>query len=304
MNKYSANCNPSRPRNTSMAATLQNAGIDTDGYLSLRIHPSMLPAESELIVQIRDRKSGELFTLNLNDDDNRLLGRNSRFYGQIMADGHVFNPYIHRRFIAVQFRELVKRHGIDGVRDAVARQYDWKYAIEQVKKECHKLANLARHDRAGFEERSMFFSLSAIVSILSDYVQEVHRTIDASVSRAGHGSAEVYVCNYGRIDRNNIRPMKYRFTRLLTEAAACITYAQLDKLLEKFDFLELDRRLRLPDSFVTPFINAGAYYTLKNAIMFEGKTLYRCDCAGSLKALSDAAKRTPNGAMNLYYSQG
>ena len=98
--------------------------------------------------------------------------------------------------------------------------------------------------------------------------------------------------------------MKYRFTRLLTEAAACITYAQLDKLLEKFDFLELDRRLRLPDSFVTPFINAGAYYTLKNAIMFEGKTLYHCDCAGSLKALSDATKRTPNGAMNLYYSQG
>ena len=67
MNKHSANCNLSRPRNMNMAATLQNAGIDTDGYLSLRIHPSMLPAESELIVQIRDRKTGETVTMTMDD---------------------------------------------------------------------------------------------------------------------------------------------------------------------------------------------------------------------------------------------
>lgn len=70
--------------------------------------------------------------------------------------------------------------------------YLYSYAIDYIQKECHKLANLERHDRAGFEERSMFFSLGAIVSILSDYVQEVHRTIDASVSKAGHGNTEVY----------------------------------------------------------------------------------------------------------------
>ena len=81
------------------------------------------------------------------------------------------------------------------------------------------------------------------------------------------------------------------------------TYAELDKLLEGFEFLELDRRMSLPDSFITPFVNAGAFYTLKNAIMFENKRIYRYDCAGSLKALNEYAKLTPNGAMDLYRMQ-
>ena len=287
-------------RRTDMTAQLRNAGVDTDGFLSLRLHQSLIPEGAELTIQIRDKQTGELFTMNLNDDDNRIFGKNSRFYGQMMADGHVFNPYIHRRFIASQFHRLVVRHGIDGVRDAVAREYDWKYAIEQIRKEAHKLANLERHDKTAFAERSMFFSMNAIISIISDYVQAVHREIDDAVAQANRKNTLAYIRNYGHVERNNIRPMKYRFTKLLTDASACRTYAELDKLLEGFEFLELDRRMCLPDSFITPFVNAGAFYTLKNAIMFENKRIYRNDCAGSLKLLTDAARRSPNGAMELY----
>ena len=258
-------------RRTDMTAQLRNAGVDTDGFLSLRLHQSLIPEGAELTIQIRDKQTGELFTMNLNDDDNRIFGKNSRFYGQMMADGHVFNPYIHRRFIASQFHRLVVRHGIDGVRDAVAREYDWKYAIEQIRKEAHKLANLERHDKTAFAERSMFFSMNAIISIISDYVQAVHREIDDAVAQANRKNTLAYIRNYGHVERNNIRPMKYRFTKLLTDASACRTYAELDKLLEGFEFLELDRRMCLPDSFITPFVNAGAFYTLKNAIMFENK---------------------------------
>ena len=300
MNKAYVHCTASRIRRPDMTAHLRKAGVDTDGFLSLRLHQSLLPEGSELIVQIRDKQTGELFTMNLNDDDNRIFGKNSRFHGQMMADGHVFNPYIHRRFIAAQFHRLVVRHGIDGIRDAVAREYDWKYAIEQTKKECHKLANLERHDRVGFEERSMFFTLNAICNILSDYVGGVHKEIDEAVANANKRKGGIYIRGYGYADQSHIRPMKYRFSKLVTDAAACRSYAELDKLLQNFDFLELDRRIRLPESFVTPYINAGAFYTLKNAIMFENKRIYRNDCTGSLKDLTDSAKRSPNGAMELY----
>ena len=287
-------------RRPDMTAQLHKAGVDTDGFLSLRLHQSLIPEGAELTIQIRDKKTGELFTMNLNDDDNRIFGKNSRFYGQMMADGHVFNPYIHRRFIASQFHRLVVRHGIDGVRDAVAREYDWKYAIGQVKKETHKLANLEKHDRSAFAERSLFFSMNAIISIISDYVQMVHSEIDDAVSLTNRKNTRIYIRHYGLVERDNIRPMKYRFTKLLTDVSVCCTYTELDKLLEDFEFLELDRRLCLPDSFITPYINAGAFYTLKNAIMFENKRIYRNDCAGSLKQLTDAARRSPNGAMDLY----
>ena len=304
MNKTYVHHTTSRTRRPDMTAQLHNAGVDTEGFLSLRLHQSLIPEGAELTIQIRDKQTGELFTMNLNDDDNRIFGKNSRFYGQMMADGNIFNPYIHRRFIAAQFHRLVVRHGIDGVADAVAREYDWKYAIEQLKKECQKLANLERHDRAAFAERSLFFSKDAIVNILSDYVQKVHKEIDEAVTKAKRGVSEVYVRHHGHVALDHIRPMKYRFTKLLTDAVSCCNFAELDKLLERFNFMELDRRIRLPESFVTPFINAGAFYTMKNEIMFENKRIYRNDCAGSLKVLVDTAKRSPNGAMDLYRYHG
>ena len=150
----------------------------------------------------------------------------------------------------------------------------------------------------------MFFTLNAITCILSDYVQEVHKEIDKAMSQNNGRGKDVYVRSYGRIDRSNIRPLKYRFTKLVTDASACCSYAELDKLLQNFDFMELDRRICLPESFVTPFINAGAFYTLKNAIMFENKRIYNNDCAGSLRVLTDYAKRSRNGAMDLYRCHG
>lgn len=287
-----------------MNAVLRKANVDTEGYLSLRVHQSLLPSDSELIVQIRNKQTGELFTLNLNDDDNHLLGKNSRFYGQMMADGNIFNPYIHRRFITVQFRDLVKRFGIDGVRNAVSKERDWKYAIEQVRKECHVLANLERRDRQGFADRSRFFTMDAVNAILRDYVCEVFNVIDMAATHANRNNRQIYVRGYGMIDRNNIRPMKHRFEMLLVHARNCRTYTELDRLLEKFDFMELARHLMLPDSFVTPFINAGAYNALKNAVMFEGKTIYGNDTAGSLRILDDAVQRSSNGAMELYRYAG
>lgn len=307
MNRYSRSRNSKNTasnKHPDMNAVLSKANVDTEGYLSLRFHQSMLPDDAELIVQIRNKQTGELISVDLNDDNNKLLGRNSKFYGQIMADGNIFNPYIHRRFIAVQFRDLVKRFGINGVRDAVARQRDWKYAIEQIRKECHVLANLERHDRQGFEDRSRFFTMDTINAILGDYVGEVFRVIDNCVSSTSRNNKMVIVFGYGMIDRNNIRPMKYRFEMLLVDARNCHTYAELDKLLRDFNFMDLSRNHRLPDSFLTPFINAGAYNALKTAIMFEGKTIYGNDRAGSLRALNNSLNYSPNGAMELYRQVG
>ena len=139
-------------------------------------------------------------------------------------------------------------------------------------------------------------------------MDEVNHVIDCAAAQkdrqAGRKPGQVFIKNYGLIDRNNIRPMKHRFDMLLVNARNCCTYTQLDQLLEKFDFLELDRRIPLPNSFVTPFVNAGAYNALKTAIMFEGKTVDGKDCAGSLRILNSAVNASPNGAMDLYSHVG
>lgn len=291
----------SRP---SMEDALHQAGVDTSNYLSLRINKADIPDNAELVIQFRDKNTGKLVAVNLNDDENQLFGKNSQFYGKIMEDGHVFNPYIHRRFIASQFRSLIGSYGLLGLYVGASKAYNWQYAIEQIRSECHKLALLARRDQKAFNERSRFFTLPAIASVLDSYVTEIHRTIDSS--RPQHGNKDYcYIFGFGRVECRNIRPIKHRFDCLRTAAHACNSYAEMDKLLSEFDFADLPRKLILPRSFLMPFLNAGAYFTMKHAIMFEGKRIHGMDQKHSLDFLySTADSKEPYACMNLYINAG
>ena len=272
-----------------MAAALQQAGVSTDGYLSLRIDKRDLPDNSELVIQVRDKRTGKLTPLLLNDD-NPYFGKKSRFYGQTMADGHIFNPYIHRRFVASQFRDLVKRYGLLNLRSEVARIYDWKYALEQVSSECGKLALLQRRDPEAFAERSQFYSLPRVKGILLDYESQAQRQIDKAAA-LNVKAASFYLPGYGVVRRENVRPLKHRFETFRQSVNICGSYAALKKVVEDVDFLELDCRLALPESFATAYVEAGAYYTLKHAIMFEGLRLDQRDQSESLSYLISAAGR-------------
>ena len=299
-NNMAGNYSHTNNRPQSMNAALQHAGVDTSDFLSLRIAKADLPANSELVIQIRDKRTGQLYPVNLGDDNNALFGKNSRFYGQTMADGHIFNPYIHRRFIASQFRELVRCNGLNGMHDGVIRRYNWKYAIEQVCKETHKLALLERRDREAFKERSRFFSLNAISNIISDYVTEVHTVIERALVSMGNRQ-ECYVYGFGHVRRQNARPIKHRYEQLRTNVRNCHTYAELDAILSSFDFVELARHTRLTNSFILPFLEAGAFYTMKHAIMFENKRISGMDQKRSLDYLNNvASSKDPDACMNLY----
>ncbi len=302
MNNQNTRNNTACPKCPCMAATLEKAGVDTTNYLSLRINKADLPANAELIVQLRDKKTGQLIPVNLNDE-NSLLGKNSQFYGQVMADGHIFNPMIHRRFIAKQFRELVRRYGAYNLHEAVQKTYNWKYAIDMVSKEVHKLAMLERHDKQAFTERSQFFTLDAVSRIMTDYVCEVNQSIDLALLNANPKSSSVYIDCLGSVQRQHIRPTKHRFETMCAAVSECRSYAQLDDLLQSFQFCELSKRKLLPRSFTAPFIECGAYYTMKHAIMFDGKILYNQDQAASLQTLrSTGMCKRPNACMMLYQS--
>lgn len=281
-----------------MNNALQQAGVNTNSYLSLRIDKRNLPDNAELVVMVRDSRTGQMIDVDLNAP-NSPLGCKSRYYGQVMKDGHIFNPYIHRRFIAAQFRELVRTYGEYHLMDGVSKRFDWKYAIGLIQKECHTLALLEHHDRVGYDERSMFFTRKTICDILADYAQAVKQHADANAARAC--SAKIYIPGAGYVERSNLRPFKHRFDALVTKARECRSYAELDELLKSFDFVELSRDRILPRSFVNAYIAAGVYYTLKHAIMFEGKRLNGLSQRESLNYLLRA---TPNqiagGCLSLY----
>lgn len=261
--------------------TLEQNGIGTDKYLSLRINKDDLPDGAELVLSV---SGGDGHARPRGQARQRTaIAANSQFYGRIMADGFIFNPYSHRRFIAAQFKRLIKRYGFSGIKEGVIRSFDWAYAIDILRKEVHKLKNLQKYDQDAFAERSLFFTLGVCASILVDYAEAVHAHIDSCAAKVFHD--EIYVCDYGLVKRGNIRPMKHRFTQLAAQARSCASYAQLDVLLTAFDWLELPRETKLTPSFTAPFIEEGAYYTLKHDMMFEGLRMYNYDQQKSLAEL-------------------
>lgn len=260
---------------------LKKAGIDTAQYLSLGID---LPQGSEITIAVRDEETGELRPVTLKDrDEVYAFAEKSRYHGRLMADGHIFHPYIHRRFIAKQFRELIKHYGCHGILNAVATTRSWDYAIGVLRKEVHRLANLQKHDRSAFEERSRFFTLDCCRQIITQYVLEVVDYLDSQIERGD--SKRVFIPGCGMMPRQNVRPMRRRFSMFMYQARACETYRQLDTLLSNFDWFSLPNNMTLPTSFVDPFVEEGAFYTLKYHMMQEGLRMWNKTQHESLAAL-------------------
>lgn len=264
-------------------SALAKDGRDMDKYLSLRIHKGDLPNGGEIVITVRDDK-GNLHPIEIQKPQNaRAFARNSRFREKVMADGYVFNPYIHRRFISAQFRRLINTYGYRGVKEGVAETYNWDYAVDILRKEAHRLANLQKHDHSGYVERSRFFTLECCTQIVAAYAETVGSYLEKLIVQSTKDP--VFVPQYGMLSRQNVRPMKHRFTQLSEQAKACRSYKQLDALLSDFNWLKLPNDLTLPMCFTEPFVEAGAFYTLKYHMMFAGLRMRELDQQASLAGL-------------------
>lgn len=258
--------------------TLRHAGLNTDSYLSLRINRSEIPEGAEVVFQIRDR-NGNIVTKPIREAEERYFASNSQFYQQVMADGHIFNPYLHRRFLPSQFRRNIRDAGYNGIHAYVKNNYGWDYVTHFLSGECWKLAMLQRRDPEAYKERSRFFPLMDMKIIFREYAQAVLTELNEAekTPRAcGYGkNKEVYyfIKKQGMIRKDHLRPMRYRFNQFICSVMACDSYRQLSELLERFDFCKLDTAIPVCDTFVKRFLESGAFYTLKQMIMFEGLSI-------------------------------
>lgn len=260
--------------------TLNEAGVDADRYLSLHIDRSVIPDGAEVIVQVRDKETGDLRPVELSEVWDGCFGKNSRFYGQMMSDGNIFNPYIHRRFLPAQFQRNVRQAGYSGIEKYVRENYGWNYVTRFLREECEKLAMLQRRDKEAYEERSRFFTLNDMKRILIDYSRVVRDVVECAVRRQDavpdrRGRKPKFYCieKIGAVQREHVRPMLYRYEKFPDEVNNCRSYAQLSKLLNGFKFDPLGNHILPAQLFAKCFIASGAYFTMKHMIMFEGLKL-------------------------------
>lgn len=241
--------------------------------------------------------------------------KNSKFYGKVMSDGHVFNPYLDRRFLPAQYLGMIKDEWKHSAWTAINRRYGYMYSIEWLLKEVDKLAFLAKVDPVAFEERKQFLLPSDIYYIASDYVEKLETEINSrlalqeyKVAKKGkvylkfHGYKEIYAGNQIEIIKDHkivteveksdelmFLVLKFKeMVKQLKEVCALWrtfknkdTYKKINQILQGIRFIELPYHTKKSATFVDRFMAQGAFYTLRNLILFED---YRLKGRGNREA--------------------
>ena len=309
-NGFNNNTRNNTPRHASRRDTLANAGINSDQYLSMRIDKEFIPDGAEIVIQVRDKETGEVHYVPFNQAMDDCFGKNSQFYKQEMSDGHIFNPYIHRRWLPAQFRRNIREAGYNGIYDYVKRCYNWNYVVRFLKQECWKLAMLQRRDPEAFRERSVFFKLDDMRVILGEYVlviknmlSEAERNLERNNSYCARNNQQthIYIYGMGMVKKEHIRPIRYRYDRFLDAVNRAYSYADLSRLLNDFEFDKAERNIPSTERFAHCFIESGAFYTLKQMIMFEGLSLGGRNVKEDLDLLKERGRTS---YMSLYSRLG
>lgn len=265
--------------------TLNNAGINSENYFSLRIDRNKIPANSEIVIRVVDKNTGEVLPIKLNEVMDDCFAKNSQFYGQTMSDGNIFNPYIHRRFLPAQFKRNVKLAGYNNLELYVREHYSWNYVVRFLKEECRRLAMLSRRDTEAFDERCRFFTLDTMKKIFYEYANTVIMQLMGAQDEAPKGATYYTIKAMGTIRKEHIRPMRYRFTKFIDSVCECKSYGDLCAVVDQFDFAKLDNEIYVSHRFATNFIASGAYFTIKHDVMFEGLSLNKGGVVEDLKYL-------------------
>lgn len=260
-------------------------------------------------------RSGEYYSLNNFESMETDFAKKSRFHGQIMDDGFIFNPYIHRRWLPVQYTRLLS-WGKGIIEDTIKSRYSYKYSINYTIQELEKLELLRVADREAFYERRRFFTVDVMKDI---FIQNLKYILEyASSSRNwsyNNYMKKFYIYGLAWIDEEEIErttTLEQNLRGGYYERDTIIPSGFLKKLQKRIDMLEnadtyyeIKKAIKdlpteiqtyedlhhvMSESFVKAFHLAGAYYTLKHRIMFEHKEINGVKGAEACDALKTMLK--------------
>lgn len=238
---------------------LNIAGINTGKYFNIEL-PNGLKAGSTISVQINE--NGEPVIV----EDN--------IAKQIIEDGYVRNTKLHRRFVMAQMFQMLNYKSYDGKEtgfDAALRHYGYDYQFKMMLEEIKVLSKLEVRDAESFNERNHFFTKDVVVKTCNDYLKKLNEYIDGfkTFNCKGVPYKKVRGVNIFCEDLN--KKVYNPIQRQIYKINFAKSYTEMYKLLSKF----VNGMMRLPyntpkcKEWVDAYKGEGAFYTLKNLIMFH-----------------------------------
>lgn len=248
-----ANQSTNTPKAESRLDILNRAGIDTSDYVSL------INKNGEERIA---KKSGNAF-VELSGDE---LDKVEEI---IRKSGYIANRRLWRRWIMAQVFHGLNSRG--GFTDFIRRK-GYMYQFSVINDELRTLALLWKKDKECWEERNVFFTKDAVLGFAYDHLDKVIKYCGKLRVRKCKGIPYVKVRGknvfVNDLEKVINKPLRDAITRMETSATP-------DDLYNAYlSFERASVKLKWETTFAPSFMDAykgsGAYYTLKNLIMFHG----------------------------------
>lgn len=275
---------------------LNNAGIDTGKYFTLNVNES-IPAGAKIHIVVDD--NGNYVPQIIKQD---------AIAEQIIGDGYVKNTKLHRRFVMAQMFHMLNYVSYDrsesGYNACLKNMYNYQYTLNMMLEEVRVLGKLEKKDTESFAERSHFFTKDVVVSVLNDYVDQLKKYVDTLPSKNCKGVP------YKRVKGTNIfvadleKKLYGPMCAKIREIGKASNYTQMYNLMTWFmkDMVKLPYNTPKSKAWVDAFKGEGAYYTLKNLVMFHDcgiEELYGCPMIYGTKAATYI-----NRKLDAYQGEG
>lgn len=273
---------------------LNNAGVDTSKYFNISLPNGIKP--------------GATISLVINEDGQPVIveNKNDVIANQIIEDGYVRNTRLYRRFVCAQMFHALNYVSYDGRESGynacLKNMYAYQYTLNMMLEEVRVLGKLETRDKESFEERSHFFTKDIVVEVLNDYVDKLKKHVDTLPSKNCKGvpykrvkGTNIFVSD---LEKKLYAPMRAK----IREIGRAGSYTQMYNLMTWFmrDMIKLPYNTPKSKAWIDAYKGEGAYYTLKNLVMFH-------DCAIEYKYETyrrDAAMQQLKYKLEDYKGEG
>lgn len=192
----------------------------------------------------------------------------------IIEDGYVRNTKLHRRFVMAQMFQALNYKSYyrneEGY-SAWLNNHGIKYAFDMMLEEIRVLGKLEVRDDETFTERSHFFTREVIAETMEDYIDKLEASINVQKTYKCKGvpykkvkGRDIFVAD---LEKKIYAPMRWDVYKV----KAARNYNEIYRIMSEFQ----NKMIKLP--WTTPaskawkdaFKGEGAFYTLKNLVMFH-----------------------------------
>lgn len=255
------------------------------------------------ILQANGNTTTNYLSMNLVSDFDNFTELDDEMFKEIFEDGYVKNTKLHRRWVMAQTFRALNFHGriwtrygwreVEGWNEYVNNRYSHNYQYTMMEEELKVLCALETKDIDSFNERSKFFTKDVVVAACEDYMVKLKRYVGECTVKKCKGEPYVKVVNENIFMKDLNKKLYRPILKAIDNLHKAENYTELYKALQKFNKTKKKMPYETAKStaWKDAFKGAGAYYTLKNLIMFhdcrviDGNTVYSLE--DSIKDLND-----------------